>query len=137
VGEETTAGRLSVQRLSGPDKLVQLQAWVLLGGFFLVHNLTHVAYEALELEFPARQQFLFTFSLAPFLWYWLAQECRARGQSFPFDMGLFLLLAWWALLPYYLWKSQRWRGLGKVALLGLVWAATYFFSRVFSWILWW
>jgi len=50
-------------------------------------------------------------------------------------MGLFLLMAWWFLLPYYLWKSQRWRGLGKIAVLGALWLATYVASWVFSWVL--
>ncbi len=115
------------------NRIVRWQAWVLLGGYFLVHRLAHASYEAQAVEFPARQQFLFTLSLVSFLWYWLSEECRDR--RFPLDMGLFLLLAWWALLPYYLWKSQRWAGLGKIALLGVLWTATYLFARVLSWLL--
>ena len=118
-----------------PDTLIVLQAWVLLGGFFLVHNLVHATYEALGRDFPALLQLIFTFSLAPFLWYWLIQECRSRGQSFPLDMGLFLLVAWWFILPYYLWKSQRWAGLGKVILLGLLWTVTYLIGWGFLWVL--
>ena len=120
---------------SGPDRVLLLQAWILLVGFFLVHNLVHAVYSGWEREFPARLQLIFTLSLVPFLWYWLIQECRTRGQSFPLDMGLFLLVAWWVLLPYYLWKTQRWVGLGKVVLLGALWLATYLASWIFSWLL--
>ena len=115
--------------------VILLQAWVLLTGFFLVHNLTHAVYSAWEREFPGGLRLIFAISFVAFLWYWLIQECRTRGQRFPMDMGLFLLMAWWIVLPYYLWKGQRWRGLGKMALLGVLWAGTYLASWAFSWFL--
>ena len=42
----------------GADRIVRRQAWVLLGGYFLVHGLSYDA-----LAFPARQR-LFAWSLS-------------------------------------------------------------------------
>ena len=117
-----------------PNALL-LHAWILLVGFFLIHNLTHAVYSAWERDFPGGLRLIFAVSFITLVWYWLTQECRVHGQRFPLDMGLFLLMAWWFLLPYYLWKSQRWRGLGKIAVLGALWLATYVASWVFSWVL--
>jgi hypothetical protein len=42
---------------------------------------------------------------------WLRADSRARGVKWVLDMGLFLYIAWPLLMPYYLFKTRRARGL--------------------------
>lgn len=42
---------------------------------------------------------------------WLHADGRARGFKWVLDMGLFLYVAWPVLMPYYLFKTRRARGL--------------------------
>ena len=58
------------------------------------------------------------------LWVWLVSQGRARGAAFPLDLGFFILAAWPVVVPAYLWRFERWRGLGKFALV----LALYFFG---------
>jgi hypothetical protein len=59
-------------------------------------------------------------ALLAILWSWsLAQLGTRRLSGIP-DLGVFIAVLWFILLPYYLWQAQRWRGLAKV---GVIWVA--------------
>jgi hypothetical protein len=54
------------------------------------------------------------------LWVWIVSQGRPHRATFPLDLGFFLLGAWPVVVPACLWRFERWRGLGKFALvLGL------------------
>ena len=36
---------------------------------------------------------------------------KARGTPAPFEYSAFMFFLWWAMLPVYLFKTRRWRGL--------------------------
>jgi hypothetical protein len=59
-------------------------------------------------------------------------SCRAHRPSYPLDMALFLYGATFAVVPYYLWRTQRWRGIGKIGLLAAVWVGTYVLPSVLA-----
>jgi hypothetical protein len=40
-----------------------------------------------------------------------------------------------SLMPYYLWRTQRWGGLRKCALLLAIWLGTDAFALGFAWLL--
>ena len=40
---------------------------------------------------------------------------RALGISAPFEYSAFMFFLWWILLPFYLFKTRRWRGLAVAA----------------------
>jgi hypothetical protein len=42
---------------------------------------------------------------------------RAVRVKFPLDLAWFMAFLWYFLAPYYLWRTQRWRGLGKFGAL--------------------
>lgn len=49
-----------------------------------------------------------------FLWiitWWLLNDSRKRGIRLPYEMGLFLYIAWFFFMPYYLIKTRRAKGL--------------------------
>jgi hypothetical protein len=51
-----------------------------------------------------------------FLVLWVESDSRGRSNIYrPFEFGYLLLFLWLPYLPYYLWKTRRWRGM---ALLG-------------------
>jgi hypothetical protein len=48
------------------------------------------------------------------------------GGSAPFEYGAFMFFLWWALLPYYLFSTRRWRGLGIALALFFASSLPYF-----------
>jgi len=85
----------------------------------------------------ARFELLVTVSFGTFLWFWLKEQCRPYRTSFPLDIGFFV---WWAgvvVVPYYLWRYQRWRGVAKVGVILSAYAAAYLFSLVVHYSLVW
>jgi hypothetical protein len=51
------------------------------------------------------------------VWVWLVSQARPHRASFPLDLGAFVLVAWPVVVSAYLWRFERWRGLGKVVLV--------------------
>jgi len=75
-------------------------------------------YLALQIEPPGALALL---SWATFLWslgWWLQTDSRKRGVALVYDMGLFLYVAWPIVMPYYLVKTRRAKGL--LVILGFV-----------------
>ena len=107
-----------------------LWAWLALGAFFLFSNAVLALYEACGFTHPLRIEYLLRCVSLFLIWQWLEAECRAYRQTYPLDMGMFIALAGIALLPYYLWRNQRWWGLLKIAGLATLWAASYVLAAV-------
>jgi hypothetical protein len=51
--------------------------------------------------------FCFSYCVA----WWVDIDRRARGISTPFEYSAFMFFAWPLLVPYYLFKCSRWKGL--------------------------
>jgi hypothetical protein len=108
-------------------------AWVALVGYSLAAAGGEALLKLGGREVPAGPPFLFRFISLFLTWQWLEAECRASRRTYPLDMGMFLFVAGVVLVPYFMWQSQRWRGLLKVgAMLGvtvgsyaLAYGATY------------
>jgi len=54
---------------------------------------------------------------------WFRAYTRAHSIAWVFDMGTFLLVLWFLLVPYYLVRREGWRGLGRVGVFVLAYAA--------------
>jgi hypothetical protein len=66
-----------------------------------------------------------------YLWivgWWLRTDSRARGITWPCDLGLFLYIAWPLLMPYYLLKTRGLRGLLAI----VVFIAVYIGALLFG-----
>jgi hypothetical protein len=100
-------------------------AWLALGLFFLGFNGTDALLGLHDGTLPAGAVFLLRFVSLFLTWQWLEVECRPFRQRYPLDMGMFLYAAGLWLIPYYMWRNQRWRGLLKVVGLVAMWLATY------------
>ena len=82
--------------------LVVLTTIFTLGRWFAaVHNL--VAPETTEL--------LWNFEISLVLAWWVRIDRQIRGLSVPFEFDAFVFFAWPLLVPYYLYRTRRARGL--------------------------
>jgi hypothetical protein len=105
--------------------------WILLTFYFLLVNA--VTALCTPAEMPAAT-FLLRVAAISVFWGLVEAECRPQRITFPLDMGFFLYVASWLVVPYYLWRAQRWRGLGKVLLIVAIWVVTYAVSVGLAWI---
>lgn len=103
-------------------------SWILLVGFFLVMSAARAVYFAREATPSTRFEFLCALSFITFLWFWLKEQCRPHGTSFPLDMPWFAALLWFVLVPYYLWRYERWRGVLKCVALAAAYALCHALS---------
>jgi hypothetical protein len=99
--------------------------WTALAIFFLGANTFDALATISGLEFVQGPIYLLRFVSLFLTWQWLEAECRPHGQTYPLDMGMFLYAAGFLLLPYYLWRHQRWRGVLKLVLLLCLWGGSY------------
>ena len=74
-------------------------------------------------------------STITFVWYWLREQCRPHKVAFPLDMALFASSLSVIVLPYYLWRFERWPGILKVLALAGSAAAAELWSAIVHFIL--
>ena len=115
----------------------RLLSWMLLGGFLFITGAARAVYSSHGEVPSARFELLARYGALAFLWYWFSQEFRARRATFPLDMGFFLAVLWFVLIPYYLWRYERWRGMAKLLLLcGLYFGAWAFSTAMHYGLVW-
>lgn len=91
---------------------------LLLYVFVVITQFVNGIYLASEVEPPGAFTLLY---LVGFFWiigWWLVTDSRKRGFKWPFDLGLFLYIAWPLLMPYYLLKTRGAKGL--LVILGFI-----------------
>jgi hypothetical protein len=120
--ERSRADLLDAQELAGVSKSL---SWLFLVGFLVVSNAARGVYSSHGLKPSGRFEALCAVSLLIFTWYWLMQQCRPYDASFPLDIALFAFALWFAVLPYYLWRYERWRGLFKVTVIAGAYVLSY------------
>jgi len=113
---------------SAPDEASRTLSWILLPGLWLVSGMARGVYAAQGVEPSARFELLVAASGLCLLWYWLLGQCAVRGRTFPMDMGMWLYVVPFVIVPYYLWRAERWRGVRKLASL----AGLYLGARALS-----
>ena len=91
----------------------------LLFPFVFLSQFIATFYAAFQVESP----FLFdVLSRLTFFWllsWWLVEDSRRRGVTWPMDTGMLVLIGWFVLLPYHLFKTRGIRALiGIFALIG-------------------
>ena len=106
---------------------------MLLSGYFLISSMASAIYAAHGRTVTARFSAVSTAGLLVFLWFWFTQQLEPYTTKWPLDMGAFVAVLWFLLVPYYFWRYERWRGLLKLVTL----AAIYFASWVVGVGLWW
>jgi hypothetical protein len=108
---------------------------VLVVAFFFTLNGMGVLYWIADLEISAGLRLLVRVLAMVVFWRLLEAECAPYPITFPLDMGYFLHATSFALLPYYFWRTQRWRGMAKLLAVVGIWAGTYALWEGMAWLL--
>lgn len=101
-----------MKSISTPAKILFL--------FTFFWALTLTFYAAWDLRPPVLVDVLSPIVFAWLLWLWLSKDSRHSSVKWPaIDLGFFIYFAWFAILPYHLFKTRGIRGfLGILALAG-------------------
>ena len=98
---------------AGAQKIL---AWAFLLAFTVLTSVARGLLLVSEVE-SWRYEMVSGPAFACLLWVWLVSQGRAHRAAFPLDLGFFVLGAWPLVVPAYLWRFERWRGLGKAGLV--------------------
>ena len=97
---------------------------IILFAFFFFIQFMGGIYAAWQTSMPAVSELLSPLAFAWLCWWWLKEDSRERGISWPLDLGMFVYAGWFVLLPYHLIKTRGVKGLiGIVAFLAVAFAA--------------
>lgn len=76
-------------------------------------------YAGIERDLPTALDQLCRVFLVASLWSWFWPYSRAHRLALPLDMGMFLVVAWIVILPYYIFKAEGRRAWGLIAIFGM------------------
>jgi hypothetical protein len=101
-----------MKSISTPAKILFL--------FTFFSSLVSTFYAAWELRLPLLIDVFSPIVYAWLLWWWLTDDSRRSNLEWPaVDLGFFVYIAWFAIIPYHLFKTRGVRGLlGILALVG-------------------
>jgi hypothetical protein len=107
----------NLQRLLSPATLLYT--------FAILTQFAHGIYFASGFEPPPAFPLINTIGLLWLVGWWLLRDSRHRGIEWIYDIGFYLSIAWPFVLPYYLLKTRRAKGLVLIFLF----VGTYFAAR--------
>ena len=105
-------GALKMERMLSELRGLLTTATLLLVVFLLVAQVSSTAYGALGLETPPGFDLLYSFGMLYAIGYWLVVDNRKNNFRWPYCRGIFLQIAGFFIVPYYLFKTR-----GKYAFL--------------------
>ena len=94
--------------------------------FFSVSQISRGVYLAYGIEAPPAFELLHFGGMIWILGWWLRQDLTKHKVGWPLDLGMFLQIAWPAVLTYYLFRT---RGV-RAFILIVVFVAMYFIPLV-------
>lgn len=113
----------------------QVISWVFLVGFLLVVGVARGVYSSQGLSPSTRFEALSEIGSLTFLWYWVKRQCAPCRAWFPMDLGLFIALVGFLLVPYYLVRYQGRAGVWKIGLVLLALGTAHVISIVVHYLL--
>lgn len=96
---------------------------IMLSGFLLITQLAGAVYLAHGRPPSLRFDLLTHLGLLWLTAYWFAQFSRRHRIAWVMDMGLFLFVAWWIVIPYYVLRVRGVRGLWTLGAFGAAYLA--------------
>ena len=82
-------------------------------------------YEAVGRDYPHALELLQPVAWGSAVWAWLYAYTSRHRIVLPVDTGWFVFLAWWMLVPYYLFRARGWRAWGPIIAFGIVWGSAF------------
>jgi hypothetical protein len=100
-------------------------SWLFLGAFLLVANVGSMLFGLNESTPSAEYEIVSRLAVVMAVWYWFLQYSWKHRIGWPLDMGLFLAIAPFIVIPYHVVRVERKRGLLTLAALVGVYLGTY------------
>ena len=91
---------------------------ILLYLFVVTAQIGFGIYYGRGMEPPPAFSLIYALALLWIIGWWLRADSRRRGVAWVYDLGLFLVIAWPFIVPYYLVKSRGAKGI--LIVLGFV-----------------
>ena len=107
------------------DRRVSSRHFAGLLAVFLLLNLANALYSAADLPVPGGVNLVCYFLVATIVYFWFKRFAEAHSLSLPFDMGWFLYVAWWAIVPFYLIKVQGRKAVRTILVVVAAYLVTY------------
>jgi hypothetical protein len=83
--------------------------WLLLTAMLLVMQAAWLGY--VGEENPGHANRMWGLFFAVLSAWWVYSDRRTRGVGMPYEFDAFVLFCWPIVLPYYLYRTRRWKGL--------------------------
>ena len=87
-------------------------------------------YVALGREYPEALPLLEVLAWGSGVWAWLYAYARRHRLSLLIDSGWFVFMAWWIIVPYYLFRARGRRGWIPLGAFILVWGTAFVLGRL-------
>ena len=87
--------------------------------FVIIAPFLDLLYLAHEISLPPLYETLYPFAFVGLNCWWLKEDSKRSGVTWPLDMGMYLYVAWICILPYHLFKTRGLRG-GIFAILAFI-----------------
>ena len=87
-------------------------------------------YEAVGREYPQGLPLLEVLAWGSGVWAWLYAYAQRHRISLPIDSGWFVFIAWWIVVPYYLFRARGRRAWIPLAGFTVLWGAALFLGGV-------
>jgi hypothetical protein len=107
-------------------------ALTILFSVLFVSHAAQGAYTGLGAPPPGGFGALTTIAMLASIWAWFWAYSRRNRIAWVMDMGWFLAAAWPVLIPYYVIRAERGRGVAKVGLFCFTYAAAWLVSLAIS-----
>ena len=77
-------------------------------------------YSAWQTELPPVFQLLYWIAFGWLMWWWLREDSKRTGDTWPMDLGYFLFIAWYIIIPYHLFATRGVKGfIGILSFIGV------------------
>ena len=94
-------------------------AWAILYGYFVLMGLAGGLYRSASVEPTAGFELVYRGAFVIALASWFTEYARRHRLALPMDVGLFLYVASFVMVPYYVVRAEGWkRGLRTLCLVG-------------------
>jgi hypothetical protein len=105
--------------------------------FIFVTQFVGSIYVAWSLSPPIAFDLLYTIAFLWLIGNWFLNDIRQTGSNWPFlDLGMFLWLFWFAVIPYYLFSTRGIRGMfGVLAFISAL-LAGWLAAVIFVYLVW-
>lgn len=103
----------------GPGHFLALSA------VLLVFNLAGALYTAADVPMPGGTAAICYILLTAVVYSWFKRFAADHDISTPFDIGWFLYVAWWAIVPYYLFRVRGVKAIWTILTILCTYLATY------------